>query len=118
MVHIGDRGVLPGVASSPDPTLGFRTNIGVLNASDGETLRLQLVLYAPDGSIAGTRLDFEVAPAVFTQAPLAQLLGLGSEDLAGTLEVRVLSGGPAGVYASIVDNRTQDPILVPATPVW
>jgi len=118
MLRVGDRGILPGVAASADSTVGFRTNLGVLNASESEPLRLQLVLYAPDGAGVGDPVVLEVAPAGFTQAPLAQILGLAGDDLAGTVEVRVLGGGPAGVYASIVDNRTQDPILVPATPVW
>jgi hypothetical protein len=32
----------------------------------------------------------------------------------GTVEIRVLSGGPVAAYASQIDNRTQDPILIPA----
>lgn len=117
MLSIGDRGILPGVAVSADTTVGFRTNIGLLNASESEPLRLQLAVYALDGSTVGSPVDLEVAPAGFTQAPLAQLVGLGAADVAGTVEIRVLEGGPAGVYASIVDNRTQDPILVPAMPI-
>ncbi len=118
MLHVAERGILPGVAASADTAVGFRTNLGVLNASESGPLRMQLVLYALDGTGVGGPVVLEVPPAGFTQAPLAQILGLVGDDVAGTVEVRVLEGGPAAVYASIVDNRTQDPILVPATPVW
>ena len=38
--------------------------------------------------------------------------------VSGSVEIEVASGGPVAVYASIIDNRTQDPIMVPATVVW
>jgi hypothetical protein len=31
--------------------------------------------------------------------------------------VRVVEGGPVAAYASVVDNGTRDPILIPALPV-
>ena len=94
LLWLGDRGILPGVASSSDAAVGSRTNLGVLNASDTEGVRLELVLHAVDGTIAGKRSDFDVAPGEFVQLSLAHALGLGGgENLAGTLEVRVTSGG-------------------------
>ena len=32
----------------------------------------------------------------------------------GSVRIEVLSGGPVAAYASVIDNGTQDPILVPA----
>jgi hypothetical protein len=48
------------------------------------------------------------------QTNLFDLLEIGDHDLCGTARVRVEGGGPVAAYASIIDNRTQDPIMVPA----
>ena len=50
--------------------------------------------------------------------PLAKLmqeqLGLGGVDMYGSVEVKVLSMEPVAVYASQIDNQTQDPVMLPA----
>ena len=48
------------------------------------------------------------------QTNLFDLLELGDYDLCGTARVNVQFGGPVAAYASIIDNRTQDPIIMPA----
>jgi len=48
------------------------------------------------------------------QTNLFELLEIGEFDLCGTARVKVEAGGPVAAYASIIDNRTQDPIMVPA----
>ena len=47
------------------------------------------------------------------QYNIFQALGI-DEEMHASIEVHVVSGGPVAVYASEIDNRTQDPILVPA----
>ncbi len=42
---------------------------------------------------------------------------IGDLDMDGSIEIKVLSGGPVAAYASQIDNRTQDPILIPAVEV-
>ena len=39
---------------------------------------------------------------------------IANVDMDGSVEIKVLWGGPVAAYASVIDNRTQDPILIPA----
>ena len=53
-------------------------------------------------------------PGEFTQSNLFNTLGPGVMTMEASIEVTVISGGPVAIYASEIDNLTQDPILVPA----
>ncbi|HSL16430.1 MAG TPA: hypothetical protein VLB51_00825, partial [Methylomirabilota bacterium] len=65
------------------------------------------------GRIPGVVLQ----PGVFIQENVFQVAYLANVEMDGSVEVKVLSGGPVAAYASLIDNRTQDPILIPAVVV-
>jgi len=89
----------------------FRTNVGVVNAGSG-TRTVSLVLHRVDGSVAGAR-QLAVPAMSLVQASLEALFGAEELPSAGWVEA---TGRPAGVtlYASQVDNRSGDPVYVPA----
>ncbi len=115
LIPPGWRGCLPGVRGSSSTELGFRTNLGLVNTSPVEPSGLRLRLLDADGAELATVADYPIAPASSVQFNLLDAVGLGGTDLVGSAVVEVRSGGPVGAYLSVVDNLTQDPILVPAT---
>jgi PKD repeat protein len=116
----GQTRAIAGVATG-DPAgdgVGFRTNLGLTNASSSAPARLLVTLYAgPEGQVVG-QIPYILAPAQFVQFDPFAAVGLGGDlNAFGSIEVRVDEGGPVAAYASVVDNATQDPILIPALPV-
>ena len=105
LIAAGDRGWLVPVRAD-----GFRTNVGLANATGlGATVLLELrdALGRPvsSRSIAlGPWQSQQIGP--LDASPTA---GLGSAS------VEVLAGGPVAAYASVVDNATGDPTLVRST---
>ena len=102
-------GILPGLKSST----GFRTNLGLVNlgGSDGQA---RVTLYAASGEALGAPLVLSLPGGrwvpvndVFSQA------AAGAQDLAyATVEV-LTPGARVWAYASVVDNGTGDPTMVP-----
>jgi uncharacterized repeat protein (TIGR01451 family) len=91
----------------------YRTNVGVAEAA-GQPVNLLLRIF--DG--AGARvLDVPVQLAAGEQRQLNSLLAQNSISLAdGRIEVTVAEGdGKVTAYASVVDNRTLDPLAVTGT---
>ncbi len=92
----------------------FRTNIGVLNTGVGDA-EITLRLYAGNGlELATRRLRVSAGNRVQLQEPLSRIAG--RQDLASayaTVEVR--SGDGVVVYASVVDDATNDPTTIPMT---
>jgi len=114
LIDAGESGFIPGVGNSPSPDVGFRTNLGVLNTDPEHWATISVTVYDTDGGIAASLEEYLVAPGQFKQQNnIFQALGIG-EDIQASIEVRVVAGGPVAVYASEIDNRTQNPILVPA----
>ena len=111
----GWRGCLPGFRGSASPNLGYRTNLGLLNISSSETAVVNIRLFDTTGSEIATVLAYPVASASSVQFNLLDAAGLGGRDVVGSVTLEVVSGGPISGYLSVIDNRTQDPILVPAT---
>jgi hypothetical protein len=116
LIWEGGTGYIPGVANSPDPDQGFRTNVGVLNTNTHQGATIAITVYDTDGEVAAFLPEFWIAPGKYIQANIFQVLGV-DVDMSASIELRVVSGGPVAAYASEIDNRTQDPILVPAVPV-
>jgi hypothetical protein len=59
-------------------------------------------------------MGLRIQPNVLLQDNVFNVAYLGNVDMQGSIEIEVVSGGPVAAYASIVDNQTQDPILIPA----
>ena len=114
LIHEGESGFIPGVGNSPSQDQGFRTNVGVLNTDTENGATVSVTLYDTAGGIAAHLSSYWIPPAKFVQYNIFQALGIGDQELHASIEVHVVSGGPIAVYASEIDNRTQDPILVPA----
>jgi hypothetical protein len=116
LVAEGGVAFIPGVANSSSSSAGFRTNLGVINTDPDTWLSLRVTVYAEDGSVAGQRDSWSIEPGQSRQPNLFQLVGLASVEMEGSVKIEVLSGGPAAIYVSEIDNRTQDPIFIPAIP--
>jgi len=109
----GTTAWLTGLAQSVTDTMGFRTNVGVVNAS-GKHVRVEIALYGSDGVWLGKRTvdlnpyDFQQVDRVYT--------GLAPSGVDGGYAL-VSSATPDAAlfaYASVIDNSTGDPIAVPA----
>jgi hypothetical protein len=109
----GQRARLIQLSYSPAPGAGFRTNIGLASAS-GEAIEVELELYRGDGSLIGTR-SYWLLPYTYYQ----------ETNVFATLTTEEIDNGFAVVFsdtedsaffafASVVDNRSGDPIYIPA----
>jgi len=94
----------------------YRTNIGWVNRS-GNAARITFALTDSTGANLGDR-TVQAAPGSFSQTSLANLYDFLSTQHRSGLTLRISSDQPGAVtsYASIVDNRSQDPVFIPATP--
>lgn len=108
----GTTGILPQLTR----TALFRTNVGVTNLGDtaaSVTIRLR----GKDSEILGEPVVQSVPPRGLVQVvDVFGAAGAGDRDLAwATLEVTT-PGAPVWAYASVIDNRTGDPTIVPMEP--
>lgn len=118
---IGESAVVPAghevrlvqLAHSPVRTTGFRTNVGLVNTVATPTT-LDLVLRGPDGAELGRR---QVALRSFENTQLNDVFAsVGAPALTGAYATVVSHTAGAGflAYASVVDNRSSDPVFIPA----
>ena len=104
----GDRVWLPQLQQNTD----FRTNIGVYN-TDSDPARVKVELYDADGSLLSTtQRTIAAGDRVQLQEPFDRIAGR-NDITSGYAVVEVLDGSGLNVYASVVDNRTNDPTTVP-----
>ncbi len=114
LVEVGQSAFIAGVSNSSDPETGFRTNLGLLNIEAEKWSEVSITLYNEDGEIAAEIESMYLEEAEFAQPNLFRILGIEDVDMTGSVEVKVLANGPVAIYASQIDNQTQDPILIPA----
>ncbi len=104
---------LAGLSGSLSDDGGFRTDIGAVNLS-GEAVSLGIDLYAGDGTLVGRRqLDLDAA----SWGQLDRVFrGLAATPVVGGYAVisTTGAGGQVLAYASVIDNRTGDPVFLPA----
>ncbi len=95
----------------------YRTNIGIVNRS-ADFNSVNMALYDANGSLIGAA-NLSIAPSSFQQLPLSTYFpAMSGRTLdAGSIVVTATQPGAISVYASVIDNRTQDPIYVQATPL-
>ena len=108
-----DRSVLPGISLSPDPALGFRSNIGAVNPSDAPATA-SLTLRTPAGDVLGTG-TLALAPFGHLQQSTASLFGAQTVQTTGAF-IEVEATSPVLAYASVVDNQSGDPVFIAAQP--
>src|SRR5581483_9688453 len=91
----------------------FRTNVGLVNRS-AAPVNVRLELFDASGNRVGLT-SRGLAANSFQQLPLTTLFG---GIVSQVLTMRVTAGAENAVstYASVVDNRTQDPVYVQASP--
>lgn len=100
------------LAHSPDDDSGFRTNVGAVNLR-GTPLVLDLELHTGSGEPLGA-LQLEVPPYGHVQR--SNVFGAVTTERLDDAFARVVAataGGRYLVYASVVDNRSGDPVFVP-----
>jgi PKD repeat protein len=105
--------VLTGIESDA----AYRTNIGLVNRS-GAPLTASLTLFTSDGRSLGTT-SATVPANTFQQTALTSLwssVSGGSYDRL-TLTITSSAANALSTYASVIDNRTQDPIYIQAVPL-
>ena len=98
-------------------TDGFRTNYSIVNlrGDPGGIGGIAFTLFDEAGAPLGSK-TFGLAPFGYIQDSIKNLFGPSFENI-GTfsLKVEVPTGGDVQVYASVMDNHTGDPVLIPAT---
>ena len=105
----GETALLAGLTRDAD----FRTNIGFVNLSP-ETLVISLTLISGDGAVLGSA-DVTLDGGAPTQ--INDVLAPYAAGDIGTAHIVVSSDTPTAAflaYASVVDNRTGDPVFIPA----
>lgn len=101
------------LAYSTNPKQGFRTNIGLVNASS-LTIAVWVDLYRGDGTKVGTR-GATLGPFKSIQLNDVFSTVTTSDVPDGFALVRTTTaGGALFAYASVIDNRSGDPIFIPA----
>jgi PKD repeat protein len=95
----------------------FRTNVGIVNRA-GTDVSATLTLLDSDGRTIG-QTNITVAANSFQQSPLSTFFPAVANATYESLSMRILAAAPnaIGAYGSVVDNRTQDPIYLQATPL-
>lgn len=102
---------ITGLAANTD----FRTNIGLVNNSD-QPIGISITVFDASGSPLG-HSSTNLAPKMFSQTPLITLFPASSFP-DGAISLRITASIPSALtaYASVVDNRSQDPTYLPAVP--
>jgi PKD repeat protein len=118
LLQPGETGYIAGISNSSDQGVGFRTNVGVLNTDRNGWTTVQVTMYNLDGSQAAEPNEITIAPGKLRQFDIFKKLGLNDTDMTGSLVVEAVSGGAVAVYATEIDNRTQDSIFIPAQRIF
>jgi hypothetical protein len=104
----GITGIASGIQNTSTGPTGYRTNVGAVNLGR-YSLKLYVNVYDEEGDTVGQQLAFDLPP----QAHFQQRLPIAVEH--GSIEFFVDDPSEEGVvfpYASVIDNRTNDPVYV------
>ena len=116
LIPTGSRGCMAGARTSATADHGYRTNIGLVNTAPASAAVVNIRLFNTTGLEVASYLGYSLPANSSTQFNQLVALGIGGIDMVGSVIIEVVSGGPVGAYLSVIDNRTQDPVLVPAVP--
>lgn len=89
----------------------FRTNVGVVNLSNG-TINATITVFDSNGVQQGQPFSFSVASRAAIQLPPTTLTNAGNLSV---FSVKFDANGPFYAYASKLDNVTSDPIFILST---
>lgn len=88
---------------------GFRTNVGFVASSPGVNATARL--YDASGALLAERTGLYIPPRSLQQFRFEDLFPVAPVPIpVGSLEV--IPDGPLGVYLSVIDGSSQDPVLV------
>jgi len=112
-IAFGQDARLLGLSHDPSLATGYRTNIGLVNASPAP-IHIEIAFYQGGGGYLGIT-EHDLDAYEFIQIDKA-FEGATSHVVAdGVAVVRTTTaGGKFFAYASVIDNVTGDPVLVPA----
>ncbi|HPS77852.1 MAG TPA: PKD domain-containing protein [Thermoanaerobaculaceae bacterium] len=112
-VPFGQSARLSQIAQTASTSGGFRTNIGFVNATP-RPLTLTVALYRADGSSLGSP-SWQLKPYEFKQIDkiITRVTTADITDGYAVLSTPTV-GGSFLAYASVIDNRSGDPVYVPA----
>ncbi|HPC82152.1 MAG TPA: PKD domain-containing protein [Thermoanaerobaculaceae bacterium] len=111
-IAFGQPARLVQLAQATSTTSGFRTNVGFVNIT-GATLALDASLRGSDGTLLGTK-SWTLRPYEFKQVDRV-FSGLAPGDVEGYVVLTTPTvNGAFLAYASVIDNRSGDPVFVPA----
>jgi hypothetical protein len=110
----GDVGYVVGISNSADQSIGFRTNLGLLNTDRDNWTGVRLTLIDVSGTPVSEPQEMMIAPGVLRQFDVARKFGVSDVTGTASLKIEVTSGGGVAAYATEIDNRTQDSIYIPA----
>jgi formylglycine-generating enzyme required for sulfatase activity len=112
-IDYGEEGRLIQLAQSTTVSAGFRTNIGFVNATSS-SITVKVEMFSGNGARLGIK-TFDLAPYEFDQVDRILLQVTGDSINNGCAVVTTTTpGGRFFTYASVVDNRSGDPIFIPA----
>ena len=114
LLHVGNIGHVVGISNSADQSVGFRTNLGLLNTDRDGWTGVRLTLIDVTGTPVGEPLEMMIAPGVLRQFDVAKKFGVSDVTGVASLKIEVFEGGGVAAYATEIDNRTQDSIYIPA----
>ena len=110
-IRFGNDSILIQLSRSPDPSTGFRTNIGLVNLTD-QRIDTTIDLFRADGSFIAT-LSYVLK--AFEHRQVNDGFGVaGADDVDdGYAVVRTTDeGGRFITYASVVDNGSGDAVFI------
>jgi hypothetical protein len=114
LLQPGEVGFIAGISNSDDQAVGYRTNVGVLNTDRDGWTAIRITMYNLDGSQAAEPYETNIPPGKLRQFDIFKTLDLNNITMTGSLKIEAVSGGAVAVYATEIDNRTQDSIFIPA----
>ena len=105
----GQVGVLSPLASNQQ----FRTNVGYINLSD-HACEVRVTLHDAGGAQVGSERVRSIDPSGWKQDnDIFAVTGAGSQDRAYAKAETITNNCTVWVYASVVDNATGDPTMIP-----
>ncbi|MCW8985776.1 MAG: BACON domain-containing carbohydrate-binding protein [Thermoanaerobaculales bacterium] len=114
LLQPGEVGYIAGISNSEDQSVGYRTNVGVLNTKRDGWAGVRITMYNLDGSQAAEPFQTQIPPGKLRQFDIFKTLDLNHITMTGSLKIEAISGGAVAVYATEIDNISQDAIFIPA----